>query len=105
MPRCHSSPLSLTCLHEAAAANAKLKAAFCISKEAAAALARDVLLKLQPSFKLCDSALHIVHEATEAYLIDLQEETQACAVFNKRNFINLRDIKLALRIRRASRIQ
>ena len=66
-------------------------------------LIREICMELLPSradqFRFQSAALGALHEASEAYLVGLFEDTNLCAIHAKRVTIMPRDIHLARRIR------
>lgn len=65
-------------------------------------LVREILQNVNPyrnDFRIQPSALEALHEATEAYLISMFEDTNLCAIHAKRVTIMPKDIHLAQRLR------
>ena len=62
-------------------------------------LVREIAQDLNPSLRFQTSALTALQEAAEAYLVDLFEDTNLCAIHAKRVTIKPKDIQLARRIR------
>ena len=64
-------------------------------------LARETLLECHPRLRLRIQAKAIaaLQEATEAYLVDLFNDANLCAIHAKRVTLQLKDMQLALRIR------
>lgn len=51
-----------------------------------------------PRFRWLSSAIDVLHEASEAFIIDLFQDSLHCATSSNRDTITTRDMKLALRI-------
>jgi histone H3 len=62
-------------------------------------LVREVASELMPDLRFQSSALDALHQASEAYLVGLFEDTNLCAAHAKRVTIYRKDIQLARRIR------
>lgn len=62
-------------------------------------LVREIALGLKPELRFQSTALLALQEASEAYLVGLFEDTNACALHAKRVTIQPKDMKLARRIR------
>ena len=62
-------------------------------------LIREIARNQKEGIRFCSSAVAALHEAAEAYLAGLFEDTNLCAVHAKRVTIMPRDIQLARRIR------
>ena len=62
-------------------------------------LVREIARNQKNDVRFCSSAVAALHEASEAYLAGLFEDTNLCAVHAKRVTIMPRDVQLARRIR------
>lgn len=62
-------------------------------------LIREVLLAMNPNLKIQNAAIGMLHDAAEAYLTQLMEDTNLCAIHAKRVTVQPKDIQLARRIR------
>jgi len=62
-------------------------------------LVREVADSIQPGFRFQSSAILALQESTEAYLVELFQDTNLCAIHAKRLTIMPKDIQLARRIR------
>ena len=62
-------------------------------------LVREIAQDLRPGLKFQTSTIVALQEAAEAYLVDLFEDTNLCAIHAKRVTIMPQDIQLARRIR------
>ena len=62
-------------------------------------LVRDIAQDFKVNLRFQSSALTALQEAAEAYLVDLFEDTNLCAIHAKRVTIMPKDMKLACRIR------
>lgn len=62
-------------------------------------LVREIIQQLKADFRCQNSALLALQEASEAFLVDVLEETNLCAIHAKRVTITPKDIQLAHRIR------
>jgi len=63
-------------------------------------LVREIVHKIKgDGYRVQASALEAFQESTEAYIIDLFEDTQLCAIHAKRVTIMVRDMQLARRLR------
>ena len=60
---------------------------------------RSILKGLDPEFRLKQSTLECMREATEMYLVELLEDSNLCAIHAKRQTLMVKDIVLANRIR------
>ena len=70
-----------------------------ISKRPFQRLVREITQVLRTDLRFQCSALIALQEASEAYLVDLFEDTNLCAIHAKRVAIMPKDIHLARRIR------
>jgi histone H3 len=70
-----------------------------IGKYTFARLVRELVQRLRPDLRITSSALSTLHETTEAYVVNLFNDTNLCAIHAKRVTIFPRDIQLARRIR------
>ncbi|EPZ33278.1 histone H3 [Rozella allomycis CSF55] len=62
-------------------------------------LVREIVQDLGQDYRFQSTALLALQEATEAYLVNLFEDVQYCAIHARRVTIMVRDIQLALRLR------
>ena len=62
-------------------------------------LVREIAMDFKTDLKFQHNALLALQEATEAYLVGLFEDTNLCAIHNKRVTIMPKDMQLARRIR------
>ena len=62
-------------------------------------LVREILRDFKTDLRIQASALHALQEASEAYLVQLFEDINLCAIHAKRVTIMPKDIQLARRIR------
>ena len=62
-------------------------------------LVREIAQDFMPNLRFQSSAVMALQEATEAYLVDLLEDTNLCAIHSKRITIAARDMLLARRLR------
>lgn len=62
-------------------------------------LVKETALELMPNLRFQSSAVLALQEASEAYLVELFEDTNLCAMHGKRVTIMVKDIQLARRIR------
>lgn len=62
-------------------------------------LLREIIQGLKNDFRIQSAAMSALHEASEAYLVGLFENTNLCAIHAGRVTIMPRDIQLAQRIR------
>jgi histone H3 len=62
-------------------------------------LIREIAQELKPDLHFQSSALEVIQEGTEAYLIGLFEDTNLCAIHAKRVTIMPKDMQLARRLR------
>ena len=62
-------------------------------------LVREIAQEFKNDLRFTSQALAAVHEASEAYLISLFEDTNLCAIHAKRVTIMPKDMQLARRIR------
>ncbi|CAA86229.2 Histone H3.3-like type 1 [Caenorhabditis elegans] len=62
-------------------------------------LVREVAQEIMPNVRFQSAAIQALHEAAEAYLIGLFEDTNLCAIHAKRVTIMPKDMQLARRIR------
>ena len=62
-------------------------------------LVREITADLRPDFRFQMAAMGALHEATEAYLVGLFEDTNLCCIQAKRITISPKDMQLARRIR------
>lgn len=60
---------------------------------------RVVAQDLKTDTRFQTSAVQAVHEAAEAYLVSIFEDSHICAVRSKRHTLKLMDMKLAERLR------
>lgn len=70
-----------------------------IRKAPFARLCRELVTGLHADFRLQASAVQALQEATEAYLINLMEDCNLCAIHAHRVTIMTRDLHLSRRIR------
>lgn len=70
-----------------------------IRKMPFARLVREIAQDFKPDLMFQSAALMCLQEASEAYLVKLFEDTQACAIHAKRVTINPSDMQIARRIR------
>lgn len=62
-------------------------------------LCREIAQEIKTDLRFQQSALEALQEATEAYLIEVMEEGNLCAIHARRVTLFTKDIQLALRIR------
>ena len=62
-------------------------------------LARSIVQEYAPNFRIQTGALAALQEGAEAYLVELFEDTNLCAIHAKRVTIMPKDMQLAQRIR------
>ena len=62
-------------------------------------LVREIAQDMQPAFRWQSAAMGALQEASEAYLVGLFDDTNACAIHAKRVTIFPKDLQLARRIR------
>jgi histone H3 len=62
-------------------------------------LVREIAQNYRADLRFQSAAIGAIQEATEAYLIDLMQDTNLCAIHAKRVTIMPKDIQLARRIR------
>ena len=62
-------------------------------------LAREILNECNTRLRIQAKAISALQEATEAYLVDLFNDANLCAIHAKRVTLQLKDMQLALRIR------
>ena len=62
-------------------------------------LVREIAQEFKSDVRFQSSALSALHEAAEAYLVDLMEDTNLCCIHAKRVTIMPKDIQLARRLR------
>lgn len=62
-------------------------------------LVRQTAQEMIPGLRFQSSALEVLQQASEAYLVELFEEVNLCAIHAKRVTIMPRDMRLARRIR------
>jgi len=62
-------------------------------------LVREIAQDIKHELRFQSAAIGALQEACEAYLVDLFEDTQLCAVHAKRVTIMVRDVQLARRLR------
>jgi histone H3 len=62
-------------------------------------IAETMTINGEDSLRFQSTALLALHEASEAYLVSLFEDTNSCAIHAKRVTIMPKDMRLALRIR------
>ena len=60
---------------------------------------REIAADFKNDLRFQSAAILALHEAAEAYLVSLFEDTNLCAIHAKRVTITPKDIQLALRIR------
>ena len=70
-----------------------------IRKAPFARLVKEIARELMVEIRFRGSAINVLQEAAEAYLVGLFEDTNLCAIHAKRITIMPRDIQLARRIR------
>ena len=61
-------------------------------------LVREILQDMRRDMQLTPATVLALHEAAEAFLVQLFEDTNLCAIHAKRVTIMLKDMRLALRI-------
>ncbi len=62
-------------------------------------LVREIAQEINATMRFASSAVGAMQEASEAFLVDLFADTNACALHAKRVTIMQKDMQLALRIR------
>lgn len=62
-------------------------------------LVREIAQEIKPGMRFASSAVGAMQEASEAYLVGLFEDANACAIHAKRVTITPKDMHLAMRIR------
>ena len=62
-------------------------------------LVREIAQNYKPDTRFQSEALQALQEAAETYLVDVFEDTNACAIHAKRVTIMVKDMQLARRIR------
>lgn len=62
-------------------------------------LVREIALNFKSELRFQSTAVLALHEASEAYLVSLFEDTNLCAIHAKRVTIMPKDVRLARRIR------
>ena len=62
-------------------------------------LVREIAQEIKPGMRFTSSAVGAMQEASEAYLVGLFEDANACAIHAKRVTITPKDMHLAMRIR------
>ena len=72
-----------------------------IPKMAFGRLVRESMQNIDPNheYRMRASAVAAIQEAAEAYITNLMEDTNLCAIHGRRVTITPRDMKLALRLR------
>lgn len=70
-----------------------------IPKMAMLRLIKEVVSEMKPDFKIQTAAIGALHEASEAFLVGILEDTNLCALHAKRVTIQPQDLLLARRIR------
>ena len=60
---------------------------------------RDVMKEHDPEMRVSSVALEAVHEAVEAYMVNMLEDANLCAIHAKRQTLMKKDVSLAMRIR------
>lgn len=62
-------------------------------------LVKEIAQAIQPDLRFQSSAVEAIQEATEAYMVGLFEDANACAVHAQRVTVQPADIQLAMRLR------
>ena len=60
---------------------------------------RAVIKELDPDFRLRDSSIEAMREATEGFITDVLSDSNLCAIHAKRTTVMIKDVVLASRIR------
>ena len=60
---------------------------------------RFTMKEFNPNFRISASAIEAVHEACEAYLVNMLEDANLCVIHAKRQTLFKKDVNLAIRIR------
>ena len=74
-----------------------------IRKEPFRRLVKEIVTGIKPDLRMQGSAVLALQEISEAFLVDLFEDTNLCAIHAKRVTILPKDMHLALRIRKRLR--
>lgn len=70
-----------------------------IPKRAFQRLVRDIAVDYKPDVRFASTALFAIQQAAEAYLVEVFEDTNLCAIHAGRVTVQPKDMKLAMRIR------
>ena len=52
-----------------------------------------------PEYRIAANSIAAIHESAEAYLVNMLEDANLCAIHAKRQTLMKKDVNLALRIR------